>query len=162
MSLPFEGRCSIQLSYGRADAFCNLITELASWDFESEQARHGGLLPTLFIRLVGNFFEGEVIRAWTKDADGQDNHQHACGDEGEHAFGAKIFKEEGDHETGEYRGQAAPRIDKADGACADSRGKQLSLVSVKRIGKEIVRKRDHHSQANQPRGCGLPRKKQTK
>src|ERR1700674_2387760 len=37
-TLCFEGRCSIQLSYGRAGGFCDLITELAGWDFDSKIA----------------------------------------------------------------------------------------------------------------------------
>ena len=38
-TLCFEGRCSIQLSYGRAVCFCNLITESAAWDFDSPETR---------------------------------------------------------------------------------------------------------------------------
>jgi hypothetical protein len=51
-------------------AFCNLITELGSWDFESAKVRHGELLQALFSQLVGNFFQGQVISPGAKNADG--------------------------------------------------------------------------------------------
>src|SRR5579862_5578149 len=38
-TLCFEGRCSIQLSYGRTVAYCNIITELAAVDSESSESR---------------------------------------------------------------------------------------------------------------------------
>ena len=34
-TLCFEGRCSIQLSYGRAVCYCNPIIELAACDSDS-------------------------------------------------------------------------------------------------------------------------------
>ena len=41
-TLCFEGRCSIQLSYGRAVSYCNPIIELA--------ARFSDLLESHFLR----------------------------------------------------------------------------------------------------------------
>jgi hypothetical protein len=34
-TLCFEGRCSIQLSYGRVVCYCNTIIELAAYDSDS-------------------------------------------------------------------------------------------------------------------------------
>jgi hypothetical protein len=47
MSLPFEGRCSIQLSYGRAASFSNLITELECLGFRFSEIGFSGLFPIL-------------------------------------------------------------------------------------------------------------------
>src|ERR1700682_617865 len=38
-TLCFEGRCSIQLSYGRAVCYCNPIIELAACDSDSPKSR---------------------------------------------------------------------------------------------------------------------------
>src|SRR5258705_9476838 len=83
--------------------------------------------------LVRNFFEGKPPGARPEDADGQDNHQHACRDERKNAFCAEVLKKKRDHEACEYCREAAPGIDKPDRASADARGKKFGLIGMPRI-----------------------------
>lgn len=112
--------------------------------------------------LVGNLFKSKVVGPWAENADGQDDHQHAGGNERKNALRAEIFQKESDHEAGEHCGQAAPGINKPDGARADARGKKFGLIGMKGIGQKIVRERDHHSQADQPGSGRLAREEQPK
>ncbi len=122
---------------------CNLIIALGSWDFESAMLRFS--LCSGHRKLVGDFFKRKVVGSWAEYSYGQDDHQHTGGDKRKNALRTEIFQKERDHEAGEHRGQPAPGINKADGACANARWKKFGLVGMKRIGQEIVGECDHHS-----------------